>query len=484
MPPIDDWVNANLPADDRRLTRVYLNFFSAVPEATVVATLNALSGGFGHGPRPRHPVLDWMPVISQLQKTQFNGATAHTVLQFMTSGAGALTGSQLLTFWFTALAGRGGSEVLLDCIEHLRGGLTTPTQIWDCIVSFIDGAHRIALSKEDLRAALQHLATGGLTPELRFTFCTYLQTNYPAGVVAAAVAGTRFLALCRGMRTAAIPPATFNAFLTVHPPLTDGEFARLLMDLGYRKFREIIDAALPAGLNVPTGPPHTPAGMLGYAVTRQHTAAVSEALSEAIDAEMIPAATDFLFRLCDHLQHMAAGDRVQRVGKFIKEAKAARTSKGREHPWSEIERLLRNFTDDGRHNNAAVPPAAAVTTNARIRCTGERIQYFMRAHSYAYHDFTIAGRTREDITFFALGTTVADVRGWVGTALTNVDDEDVDTAAEGGPARIIVVGTYELGLIADGGGGGRAALIHFMPYSVDPARHWSSALLRAFRHLY
>jgi hypothetical protein len=41
MPPLDDWVAANVPADERRLTRVYLNYFGAVAEATVVTTLNA-----------------------------------------------------------------------------------------------------------------------------------------------------------------------------------------------------------------------------------------------------------------------------------------------------------------------------------------------------------------------------------------------------------------------------------------------------------
>jgi hypothetical protein len=266
-------------------------------------------------------------------------------------------------------------------------------------------------------------------------FFNFMQTNYPVGVQAPPVAGRAFLALCRGMRGAAIPPATFHNFLNVHPPLTNGDFARLLMDLGYRRFRDILDAALPGGLNVPVGATHTPAAMIAYAITREHADAVSLCLGAAITSA-VP--TDLLFRLLEHLRHIVAGDRVRRVRLFIEQAAVARDAKGRLHPWTEVETLFRNFTAAGRHNNdpAAVPAAVAVNAG-RLRCTGERIRYFMRGHSCPYHDFNIAGRTRSDITLFPLGTTVADVRIAVAAAFAAVPAADIDTASGGGAAHII-----------------------------------------------
>ena len=485
---VRDWINANLPADERRLTGVYLNYFAAVPEVTVAATLTRLATGFVHP--HRHPVLEWIPMISQMQRVGVAGAAFHAVLHGMTSGAGALTGQQLYQFWMTALGGRGRSEVLFGCINHLLAG-GTPTQIRNCIVSFLDGAHRIALDKDDLLVALTHLKSSGLDDALALTFCNFMQTNLPAGQPPR-VYGQSFLRLCHGMRNAVIPVGTFLNFLNVHPPLTDDQFARLLLDLGYRRFRSLIEAALPAGLNVPTGAPHTSPNMIGYAITREHIDAVSVTLSKCIEAEMIPvgtdvypAATDLIFRLFEHLQHVAAGDRVKREGLFIEEASASRNAKGRVHPWSEVETLLENFRQDNRHGNnpAAIPPPAPVNVG-RIRCTGERIRYFMRGHSYAYHDFTLAARTRHEITLFPLGTTVANVRTAVGGALAAVSAADVDEAVDGGKVHIVVVGGYELGLIADAGGARNAALIHFMPHAMGAASFWHTSLLRAFRHLY
>jgi hypothetical protein len=227
------------------------------------------------------------------------------------------------------------------------------------------------------------------------------------------------------------------------------------------------------------------ASLLAYAVSHGSAAYVAEVLTEAATATVPCTETA---RILLHLQLMTAGDRVRRLADFIRRAAAHIVAKRRQHTWAEIMDLVDQFVADGRHNNdpATVNGGGQISVGA-CRCTGERIGYFVKAHTYGYFDFTIVNRSRDDITLFPPGMNVAAMRLLVGNVFGQVDAQTIADAAESNKLEISNVDCggqeYEIGLVAQGTGG-NVALIHFMPFTVDPADFWHKDLLQAVGRLF
>ena len=393
---LDEWLKTQL-GDNGRLMGVRVRaLFGSLGEPGIETFLGLFTTGvFSGGVRP----LDyWEGVFSQLARVQYSGVTAITVLRAML-GPGNLTGAQLQLFWSTSLGGTGRSEVLVGSIQTLIGpGGLTGIQISALIGHLLDGAHRITLDKDQVLQALTNLR-GKLTPTQTQTCCTFFQTNLPGAIHEA---NKMFLRVCVRIRASAMAPADITALFAAHGVLTAAHTAELLLKCRFDYPAEFIHTALPGGLVLPGGVANTGGDLLAYAIGRGTIPHVIEVLDEGHTAAM---PVDAMAHALCHLRLMAAGDRVKRVASFISQAFASRTSKGRAHSWAEIMDLVDAFVNDNRHTNGpgTVGHPAAINVG-RCYCTGERVAYFLKAHTYRFLDFTIVGRSRDDITFFPAGT--------------------------------------------------------------------------------
>jgi len=473
---LDEWLKTQL-GDDARLMGVRVRaLFGSLGEAGMVNFLGLFtSGAFPAGVRP----LDyWEAVFSQFARVQYSGVTAIDVFRAML-GPGNLTGAQLQVFWSTSLGGTGRSEVLAGSIQTLIGaGGLTGAQIGTLIGNFLDRAHRITLDKDQVLLALTNLRTK-LSPTQTQACCTFFQANLPGGIHEA---DTKFLRVCERIRASAMAAVDITALFAAHGTLTAARTAQLLLVCRFDYPAEFIHTALPGGLTRPGGVANTGGDVLAYAIGQGTIQHVMNVLDEGRAAAMPVAA---MARALCHLRLMGAGDRVARVATFIRLAYAARRSKGRDHSWTEIMDLVDAFVNDNRHTNGpgaiGHPPAIHV---GRCHCTGERVGYFLKAHTYRFLDFTIVGRSRDDITFFPAGTNAAAMDLAVRAAFGAIAGGDVDNAVAADAIIIANHGGYETGLIADNAHHNCAALVHFMPYTLDPADYWHKNLLAAIGGLF
>jgi hypothetical protein len=472
---LDDWLKARL-GDDARLMGVRVRaLFGSLGDPGMENFLDLFTSGvFPGGVRP----LDyWEAVFSQLARVQYSGVTAINVFRAML-GPGNLTGAQLRTFWSTSLGRTGGSEVLARSIETLIGpGGLTGGQISTLIGHLLDGAHRIKFDKDQVLQALTNLRVK-LSPTQTQTCCTFFQTNLPA----IHQTDKMFSGVCRRIRASTMAAVDITALFAGHGTLTAAHTAQLLLECQFDYPAEFIHTALPVGLVRPGGVANTGGDVLAYAIGRGTVPHVIEVLDEGRDAAM---PVDAMARALCHLRLMAAGDRVKRVATFIREAYAARTSKGRAHPWAEIMDLVGAFVTDNRHTNGpgTVGHPAAINVG-RCYCTGERVGYFLKAHTYCFLDFTIVGRSRDDITFFPAGTDAAAMDLAVRAAFAAIGGGDVDNAVAADQMVIANYAGYETGLIADRAHHNCAALIHFMPFTLNREDYWHKNLLAAVGRLF
>jgi hypothetical protein len=141
------------------------------------------------------------------------------------------------------------------------------------------------------------------------------------------------------------------------------------------------------------------------------------------------------------------------------------------------------FITNNRHNN--IRPGAQAVNQGRCQCTAERIRYFFRAHSYAYRDFCIVNRSRDDITFFA-AMNVATMQTLVRDAFGELDADDIDEATQSDSVKFVNVdvnsNTYELGLIRESAKPRCPDSLHAV--QSQPRHYWHKDLLTAIAELF
>jgi hypothetical protein len=488
---LDTWLMANLPSDSVRQFGVFVRrVFGGIGEQQIVALLTQLKAG--------GPLLEWEGRFSQLTREGVTGTEATTGFNALLTGQQPLTGAQLNTFWAAALGTTGGSELVMRCVWQLS---STPNplsgqQIRDLILLFLNGtacpgcAHpRLILSKSQLLTALTDLRSK-FTPQQVWTFCLFFQADLPADLPAKLPPGPptragRFLAICRDVRATTRTGHDLILAITTHGNLTNPQLAALLFLGSFEYTLEFLATGLPP-VPLPNGVVGSPS-LLSYAISKGTTAAVAGVLAQAAKADVPCTVTARLFI---HLRRMTAGDKVERLAKFIEEAGAAREVRGqkRKHTWVEIMALVDLFVADNRHlNSPNAVQGGALIVEGSCRCTGERVRYFVKAHTYGWFDFTIVDRSRDDITLFPQGTTDAGMRGLVQNVLAQVDDDTVKDVLASNTIHISTEdyagSTYEIGLIKQRDGV-TVALIHFMPFTLDPADYWHKDLLGAVGWLF
>jgi hypothetical protein len=485
---LERWLSRNVGGDTRLLAIRIRALFGGFSETQIVNLLDLFqSGVFPMGSQPALAAY-WEGIFLQLSRT-CTGMDAFTVFREM-MGPEGLTGAQLKQFWTTSLNGGGGSELLVRAIQPLVGAGLTGTQISTLIGHFLDNAHRITLTRQQVATALGHLRPK-LTGTQALTLCNFFQTNLPAGIHNYLANGVsdipvRFLAVCDSIRQSVLPAGTIMNLMAAHGTLTAANASVLLFccDLDY--VAEFINTALPGTITLPGGVANTGGDLLGYAEGRGNISQVKDVMANA-HATTLP--VDRLAYFLCHLRLMAAGDRVARLASFINDAYAARRSKNRNHSWTEIKDLVHQFVTDLRPANGPGGIGARTAQDrGRCHCPAERVTYFLKAHTYRFLDFSLVGRTKDDITFFPAAMTAGNMETLVYNVLGAIGAGAIDDAADSEVIRISTVNyggsDYEIGLKADRNIRGDVALMHFMPYTVDPADFWHKDLLTAIGKLF
>jgi hypothetical protein len=491
---VDAWLLNNLPPDPvrRSLFGAYVRrVFGGIGEQQVVTLLTALNVG--------GQVLEWEGRFSQLAREGVTGTTATTGFDALLTGQQSLTGVELNAFWAAALGPTGRSELVMRCVQQLSGP-TSPLsgqQIRDLILLFLSGTactacaqpnRKLILTKSQLLTALTDLRSK-FTPQQVWTFCLFFQVNLPA-TVAPEVTPKKFLTMCRDVRATTRTGHDLIQVINAHGNLTNSQLAVLLFhgSLGYTV--EFLATVLPQVPQLPNNV-NDPPSLLSYAISRGTAAAVAEVLAEATKADKADKADNGVgmsctvtARLLIHLQRMTAGDRVIRLVRFIERADPARKARGRKHTWVEVMDLIDQFVADNRHNqDPATVPVGNAIVGVSCRCTGERIAYFLTAHTFGWFNFHIVDRTKDEITMFPPGTTLGGMRVLVQNALVNVDVEMVQDVLASDRMGIFTVGAHEIGLVKQRNGN-TVALVHFMPFSLNPADYWHKDLLSAIGPLF
>ena len=481
---LDDYLRVSVSQGDARLFGVRVRaLFGGVSELDIVRLLTRLDNGAG---TTSEKLLRWEPRFAQLTRSGLSGSALAATFNALLTGNHALTGQELHDFWSAALGRTGESEILVAIVRELisvQNGLNGE-QIRDLVMLFLHGATPwISLSKRELLTALTNLRLK-FSPLQTRAFCLFFRANLPGTV---RVSAQRFLEICDEVGRGGLTAQNISIALHTHGNLTNADLATLLFTGPFTYCMQYLDTALPPALVLPMNVHNSPGGVLAFAVSKGTARRVAEVLTKAFTATM---PCDVLSRLLCHLRHMTAGDRVQRLGTFIDEAAANLTARGRRHTWVEILELVDQFVADLRIANGP----AALAVGAQIRrgqcvCSGERIKYFLRAHTYRYFDFTIVDRSKDDITMFPPGMAEAAMRNLVTQvfgALSAAAIEDASDAAEIIISNVRVgMLDYEVGLVAHGGlPPNSVALLHLMPFLANADQYWHKNLLAAVGRLF
>jgi hypothetical protein len=510
---MEDWLKNNLLLDDADVRLFAFSLrrcFAGKQDGEIVSLLaNQMRRNCSTAKNDcKTWVQGWDPVFAQLGKEAIPGTTSFQCFSVMSDPASGLDGPALLTFWWNLLGRTGRSEIIVQCISLL---ITGPApldgrQVAALLLMLkndpVVGTRPISLTKEESLKVLTDLTGGALQPTYIDALVRYVQTNASTNVVSAANAKKEFLRFCAEFRGSGLSGIELNTLVTGHLHLTDPQFSVLLLLVPLRYLYDLFNVpcvASPAVALTPApGPtPATCGSVLAYAITRCAHNRVQDLavfLKAAADADAtgtaapVPAAN--LFYLLQFLRDMTAGDSVDRLTSLVTGARKGRFAGKRRHSWASVFTLIHQFVTDNRRTLGPtnVPVTTAVTTN-NIHCTGERFTYFFKAHTYAYCDFKLVNRSAADITFFSPGTvTYLAMQGLVQGACLSVPTGDVDDAISGSKMAVehytYSGHDYELGLVKDNAVRTRAALLHFMPFTVDPADYYHKDLLTAIGFLF
>jgi len=441
--------------------RLFKSCFSGLPEEHVFAIYKIIASGVVVSEAWLN---NWLGILGQLRKCQFTGQAIYAELAFLDI---TLDGNQILHL-FTSLNVGGLQSVHADTtlrlLTRLHTAGTTGTQIQillhNCLTTLTLLPHQTVT-----------ILDGLMDKKLNGTQICSVITALCAGGLVASRTRAKIVKLMDSVFISTEARTHIVSFFTLgQAPLTAVQAIELSFGLSFGRLCSLLFTG--------GGPAATLAG-LNACVTID----LLRLILEQADTSEVPIAS--LIVLLNAVTHVPATaiafgeqqahNRTGRVVKFISLAKAALAGhQVNNRDWAGMVGLFATFRAANRMPLGALAAPGQwtrVVDGATLKCSGQRIIYFLRAHTLRFCSFRIADRTKDDITFFGgNGHSPAILQGLVtnmatsqpGVLKTVIDNADEDITH----LSVQLVGNYEAGVVKNHDG--TYSLIHFMPNNLYP----------------